>query len=220
MLFRGQPSLIQGFNTFLPPGYRIECSMDQNDGNMITVTTPNGTTTQTLGGMVPRVVSRIPPGDVPSPGAPGMAMNGAGAIAGTGGAPVPSSSAPTTASGAPLALHDVPASRGPGTGGPSPYGAVSDYAERMGPAPPPNVKGLPRPPPTGPAAAPAAPVAPVAPGMPMRGGTSPGSMGMPPSMPPPQPGPPPPPPPPHGAYGGAMPMGYEPVGRGLSLIHI
>ena len=212
MLFRGQPSLIQGFNTFLPPGYRIECSMDQNDGNMITVTTPNGTTTQTLGGMVPRIVSRIPPGDVPSPGAPGMAMNGAGAIAGTGGAPVPSSSAPTTASGAPLALHDVPASRGPGAGGPSPYGAVSDYAERMGPAPPPNVKGLSRPPPTGPAAAPAAPVAPVAPGMPMRGGTSPGSMGMPPSMPPPQPGPPPPPP--HGAYGGAMPMGYEPVGRG------
>jgi len=209
MLFRGQPSLIQGFNTFLPPGYRIECSMDQNDGNMITVTTPNGTTTQTLGGMVPRVVSRIPPGDVPSPGAPGMAMNGAGAIAGTGGAPVPPSSAATAASGAPLALHDMPASRGPGAGGPSPYGGVSDYAERMGPAPPPGVKGLPRPPPTGPAA----PVAPVAPGMPMRGGTSPGSMGMPPSMPPPQPGPPPQQQQ-HGAYGGAVPMGYEPVGRG------
>ncbi|WFD06240.1 hypothetical protein MVES1_001584 [Malassezia vespertilionis] len=50
-LFRGQPSLIQGFNTFLPPGYRIECSVDQNDGNMITVTTPAGTTTQTLGGV-------------------------------------------------------------------------------------------------------------------------------------------------------------------------
>ena len=50
MLFRGQPSLIQGFNTFLPPGYRIECSFDQHEGNVITVTTPNGTTTQTLGG--------------------------------------------------------------------------------------------------------------------------------------------------------------------------
>ena len=48
MLFRGQPSLIQGFNTFLPPGYRIECSFDQHEGNVITVTTPNGTTTQTL----------------------------------------------------------------------------------------------------------------------------------------------------------------------------
>ena len=47
-LFRGQPSLIQGFNTFLPPGYRIECSMDQNDGNVITVTTPSGTTTQAV----------------------------------------------------------------------------------------------------------------------------------------------------------------------------
>ena len=32
MLFRGQPSLIQGFNTFLPPGYRIECSFDQHEG--------------------------------------------------------------------------------------------------------------------------------------------------------------------------------------------
>ena len=50
MLFRGQPSLIQGFNTFLPPGYRIECSFDQHEGNVITVTTPNGTTTQTLSG--------------------------------------------------------------------------------------------------------------------------------------------------------------------------
>ena len=49
-LFRGQPSLIQGFNTFLPPGYRIECSVDQNDANMMTVTTPSGRTTQSLGG--------------------------------------------------------------------------------------------------------------------------------------------------------------------------
>ena len=42
-LFRGHPGLIQGFNTFLPPGYRIECSIDQGDNNMITVTTPSGT---------------------------------------------------------------------------------------------------------------------------------------------------------------------------------
>ena len=47
-LFRGHPSLIQGFNTFLPPGYRIECGIDQNDSNVITVTTPAGTTTQSL----------------------------------------------------------------------------------------------------------------------------------------------------------------------------
>lgn len=27
-LFRGHPTLISGFNTFLPVGYRIECSVD------------------------------------------------------------------------------------------------------------------------------------------------------------------------------------------------
>ncbi|KAI6153808.1 hypothetical protein BKA82DRAFT_14535 [Pisolithus tinctorius] len=46
MLFHGSPPLIQGFNTFLPPGYRIEISSDPSDPNMITVTTPMGTTTQ------------------------------------------------------------------------------------------------------------------------------------------------------------------------------
>jgi len=45
-LFRGHPSLIQGFNTFLPPGYRIECSLDPSDPNPIRVTTPMGTTTR------------------------------------------------------------------------------------------------------------------------------------------------------------------------------
>ena len=29
-LFNGHPGLIQGFNTFLPPGYRIECGTDDN----------------------------------------------------------------------------------------------------------------------------------------------------------------------------------------------
>lgn len=45
LLFRGNPNLIQGFNTFLPPGYRIECSKDPHDPNPIKVTTPMGTTT-------------------------------------------------------------------------------------------------------------------------------------------------------------------------------
>lgn len=45
-LFRGHPNLIQGFNTFLPPGYRIECSLDPSDPNAITVTTPMGETTR------------------------------------------------------------------------------------------------------------------------------------------------------------------------------
>jgi len=46
MLFHGNPYLIQGFNTFLPPGYRIDMSADPRDPNVITVTTPMGTTTQ------------------------------------------------------------------------------------------------------------------------------------------------------------------------------
>ncbi|ODV79450.1 uncharacterized protein CANTADRAFT_51875 [Suhomyces tanzawaensis NRRL Y-17324] len=45
-LFKGHPNLIQGFNTFLPPGYRIECSLDPSDPNPIRVTTPTGTTTR------------------------------------------------------------------------------------------------------------------------------------------------------------------------------
>ena len=42
-LFNGHPHLIQGFNTFLPPGYRIECGT-RDDPNSIRVTTPMGTT--------------------------------------------------------------------------------------------------------------------------------------------------------------------------------
>lgn len=65
-LFRGHPSLIQGFNTFLPPGYRIECSVSNATGDgsagpggaaggtTITVTTPMGMTTRTqLSGSAP-----------------------------------------------------------------------------------------------------------------------------------------------------------------------
>ncbi|KAG5641578.1 hypothetical protein DXG03_004691 [Asterophora parasitica] len=45
-LFNGHGELIQGFNTFLPVGYRIECSVDGYNAGYITVTTPNGTTMQ------------------------------------------------------------------------------------------------------------------------------------------------------------------------------
>ncbi|KAG8778936.1 Transcriptional regulatory protein sin3 [Ceratobasidium sp. 428] len=44
-LFNGHNALIQGFNTFLPHGYR----MDQHDRDLITITTPSGITTQTTG---------------------------------------------------------------------------------------------------------------------------------------------------------------------------
>lgn len=43
-LFYGHPNLITGFNTFLPLGYRIDPSSDPRDPNLITVTTPTGTT--------------------------------------------------------------------------------------------------------------------------------------------------------------------------------
>ncbi|KAK7683436.1 hypothetical protein QCA50_013267 [Cerrena zonata] len=42
-LFHGHPSLIQGFNTFMPPGYQVECT---DNLNFIIVTTPTGRTTQ------------------------------------------------------------------------------------------------------------------------------------------------------------------------------
>ncbi|KAI9806637.1 MAG: hypothetical protein M1825_006094 [Sarcosagium campestre] len=47
-LFAGHPNLIQGFNTFLPPGYRIECGTG-DDPNAIRVTTPMGTTVSSMG---------------------------------------------------------------------------------------------------------------------------------------------------------------------------
>lgn len=54
-LFAGNPELIQGFNTFLPPGYRIECGAN-NDPNAIRVTTPMGTTVSSM--PKPRPLSR------------------------------------------------------------------------------------------------------------------------------------------------------------------
>lgn len=44
-LFQGNAFLIQGFNTFLPPGYRIEVSSDPRNENRIMVVTPAGTMT-------------------------------------------------------------------------------------------------------------------------------------------------------------------------------
>lgn len=48
-LFQGHPALISGFNTFLPPGYKIECTVDERSRNVIKVTTPSGTTATTDG---------------------------------------------------------------------------------------------------------------------------------------------------------------------------
>ena len=59
-LFNGHPALIQGFNTFLPPGYRIECGTDDNP-DAIRVTTPSGTMTQNLPRTRPYEASSLVP---------------------------------------------------------------------------------------------------------------------------------------------------------------
>lgn len=70
-LFNGHPSLIQGFNTFLPVGYRIECS-DDYTGGLITVTTPTGRQMQTTnnGGKGPIIWSETSVDGVPLPAPP------------------------------------------------------------------------------------------------------------------------------------------------------
>ncbi|OIW24080.1 hypothetical protein CONLIGDRAFT_637317 [Coniochaeta ligniaria NRRL 30616] len=66
-LFAGHPNLIQGFNTFLPPGYRIECGLENNP-NSIRVTTPSGSTIHSIGGG--RNALPEPPHTTPGPGQP------------------------------------------------------------------------------------------------------------------------------------------------------
>ena len=51
-LFKGHPDLIVGFNTFLPPGYKIE--VQANDPNQINVSTPSGQ-------IVSQTIHRTPP---------------------------------------------------------------------------------------------------------------------------------------------------------------
>ena len=55
MLFAGNPELIEGFNTFLPPGYAIKCGLEGEDS--IRVTTPQGTVATTQGAL-----TRLPGG--------------------------------------------------------------------------------------------------------------------------------------------------------------
>ncbi|KAN0116479.1 hypothetical protein V8E52_005860 [Russula decolorans] len=60
-LFHGHPSLIQGFNTFLPVGYRIEVGSNAQSSEVITVTTPSGTMLQSTNS------PGIPPPPPPAP---------------------------------------------------------------------------------------------------------------------------------------------------------
>lgn len=55
-LFKGYPGLIQGFNTFLPQGYRIECSA--NPDEPIRVTTPMGSSS--VAGTIENAVAGFP----------------------------------------------------------------------------------------------------------------------------------------------------------------
>ncbi|KAJ6601223.1 histone deacetylase complex, SIN3 component [Mycena vulgaris] len=60
-LFHGNRELIQGFNTFLPLGYRIDVSRNPLEPHTITVTTPMGITTQSTGyNHMPRIARDIP----------------------------------------------------------------------------------------------------------------------------------------------------------------
>ncbi|KAF2154652.1 hypothetical protein K461DRAFT_238036 [Myriangium duriaei CBS 260.36] len=74
-LFQGNPDLIQGFNTFLPPGYRIECGTGDNP-NAIRVTTPMGNTVMTMPAPL-RGLSRGPDGQHPDGGSGQRPTNGA-----------------------------------------------------------------------------------------------------------------------------------------------
>ena len=73
MLFHGHSELIGGFNTFLPPGYRIEISSDLRQ-DVITVTTPMGVLTQMSDGSIGRLPQNPPPqpplAAIPSPTPP------------------------------------------------------------------------------------------------------------------------------------------------------
>ncbi len=68
-LFAGHPELIQGFNTFLPAGYRIECGT-QEDPNVIRVTTPMGTTVSQMPSALNRLNGGLNGANPPDGGRP------------------------------------------------------------------------------------------------------------------------------------------------------
>lgn len=74
-LFAGHPELIQGFNTFLPPGYRIECGT-RDDPNAIRVTTPMGTTVSQMPSVHNRLNGGLRPNGVHAPDVGNTARQG------------------------------------------------------------------------------------------------------------------------------------------------
>lgn len=69
-LFHGHPFLIQGFNTFLPVGYRIEVASDSQSSEVITVTTPSGTMLRSTN--TPSIPPLPPPLSAPPQQEPGQ----------------------------------------------------------------------------------------------------------------------------------------------------
>jgi paired amphipathic helix protein Sin3a len=109
-LFRGHPSLIQGFNTFLPPGYRIECSLDPSENNLITVTTPTGTTTQTPGGVgIAGAINRV--NAAANSGAASAGAASGSAAATSAGTSAGAASGPGASSAQPIGSSPVAAGR-------------------------------------------------------------------------------------------------------------
>ncbi|KAL1741018.1 hypothetical protein HDZ31DRAFT_46324 [Schizophyllum fasciatum] len=115
-LFYGHPNLITGFNTFLPVGYRIDPSSDPRDPNLITVTTPTGTTVHSaLTGRSHRIHTREMPG-MPAPPMPGLVPSAFPPMRGTAnGGPASRSMTPHGFPGAPAGTIPVdPAMFSPG----------------------------------------------------------------------------------------------------------
>ncbi|KAG8915610.1 Transcriptional regulatory protein sin3, partial [Tulasnella sp. 417] len=114
-LLHGHPSLIQGFNTFLRQGYRIECSEGDDGANTVTVTTPTSIHTQTADGIIQRTRSFV----ATPVQTPGVAQPSRYFQPGPPGAPPPSGSpyphGPPPGSGAPPAPFNDPVLPAAGT---------------------------------------------------------------------------------------------------------
>ncbi|TID07212.1 Paired amphipathic helix protein pst1 [Colletotrichum higginsianum] len=111
-LFAGHPNLIQGFNTFLPPGYRIECGAG-NDPNTIRVTTPMGTTVQSIAGRGTQVEGHAHPSGASQPLFPQRGNNWPQQP------PPPPPQQPQHSIESPEANFSTPVQNGPGSFGPA-----------------------------------------------------------------------------------------------------
>nr|XP_031858732.1 uncharacterized protein CI109_005826 [Kwoniella shandongensis]KAA5525804.1 hypothetical protein CI109_005826 [Kwoniella shandongensis] len=129
-LFRGHPSLIQGFNTFLPPGYRIECLGGEGDPQgLITVTTPAGTVSQIPGGFAAAIDQREREARSEAAAARNAAENaGRDSRAGSG-APYQSQAPPATGAST-AASQPLPSPQSHLASGPPPFQGAPAHASR------------------------------------------------------------------------------------------